>query len=147
MTTSGNGTWVVAHFLDGRVLKGMTQDFAPHKPTFHLFPSHGAPSRGVTVPLDQLKAVFFVRTFDGNRQHAGHDTFRVERGQGKRVLVTFVDGEVLAGFTSGYAAGKPGWFMIPADPQSNNERVYVLTPAVSKVEWPAASIQEALGRA
>lgn len=147
MATSVNGTWVVAHFLDGRVLKGMTQDFATHKPTFHLFPSHGAPSRGVTVPLDQLKAVFFVRTFDGNRQHAEHDTFRIERGQGKKVLVTFVDGEVLAGFTTGYSAGKPGWFLLPADPLSNNERVYVLAPAVSKVEWPAVSIQEALGRA
>ena len=147
MTTTANGTWVVAHFQDGRVLKGMTQDFAPHKPTFHLFPSHGAPSRGVAVSLDTLKAVFFVRTFDGNRAHAGHDAFRVERGQGKKVLVTFDDGEVLAGFTSGYAPGKTGWFMFPADPASNNERVYVLAASVRKVEWPPVSIQEALNRA
>jgi hypothetical protein len=147
VTTSGNGTWVVAHFLDGRVLKGMTQDFAPHKPTFHLFPAHGAPSRGVTLPLDQLKAVFFVRSFDGNRQHTGHDAFPMDRGQGRKVLVTFLDGEVLAGFTTGYSPGKTGWFLIPADPQSNNERVFVVTSAVSKVAWPTASIQEALGRA
>jgi len=122
----------------------MTQDFAPGKPTFHLFPSHGAPSRGVTVLLEELKAVFFVRTFDGNKAHAGHDAFHMGRGQGKKVLVTFVDGEVLAGFTSGYAPGKPGWFLFPADPQSNNERVYVLSAAVSKVEWPPASLKEAL---
>jgi hypothetical protein len=144
VTTTGNGTWVVAHFLDGRVLKGMTQDFAPGKPTFHLFPAHGAPSRGVTVPLDALKAVFFVRTFDGNRQHAEHDAFQIERGQGKRVLVTFSDGEVLAGFTSAYAPGKAGWFLFPADPASNNERVFVVAAAVSRLEWPPTSLQEAL---
>ena len=146
MTTSGNGTWVVAHFLDGRVLKGMTQDFAPHKPTFHLFPSHGAPSRGVTVPVDELKAVYFVRTFDGNKDHVGHDTFRLERGQGTKVLVTFCDGEALAGFTSGYTPGKSGYFVIPADPSSNNERIYVLTAAVRKVEWPPMSLEDALVR-
>ena len=139
MTTTAQGTWVVAHFLDGRVLKGMTHDFAPGKPSFHLFPAHGAPSRGVTVAVDQLKAVYFVRTFDGN-----HDTFRLERGQGKKVLVTFTDGEVLAGFTSGYTPGKSAYFVIPADPSSNNERIYVLNAAVRKVEWPPASLQEAL---
>jgi hypothetical protein len=144
VTTNANGTWVVAHFQDGRVLKGMTQDFAPTKPTFHLFPAHGAPSRGVTVPFEGLKAVFFVRTFDGNREHAEHDEFHVERGQGKKVLVTFTDGEVLAGFTSGYAPGKLGWFLFPADPASNNERVFILSTAVKKLEWPPASIQEAL---
>ena len=142
MTTTANGTWVVAHFLDGRVLKGMTQDFLPGKPSFHLFPSHGAPSRGVVIHLDQLKAVFFVRTFDGNKAHAGHDTFHTERGQGRKVLVTFADGEVLAGFTSGYTPGKVGYFLTPADPASNNERVYVLSAAVKKLEWPPASLRE-----
>ena len=83
MTTTAQGTWVVAHFRDGRVLKGMTHDFAPGKPSFHLFPAHGAPSRGVTVPLDQLKAVYFVRTFDGNKDHVGHDTFRLDRENSK----------------------------------------------------------------
>jgi len=144
MTTTAQGTWVVAHFLDGRVLKGMTHDFAPGKPSFHLFPAHGAPSRGVTVPVDQLKAVYFVRTFDGNKDHVNHETFRLERGQGRKVLLTFTDGEALAGFTSGYTPGKSGYFVIPADPGSNNERIYVLTAAVRKVEWPPASLQEAL---
>jgi len=66
------------------------------------------------------------------------------RGQGKKVMVTFTDGEALAGFTSGYTPGKPGYFVIPADPSSNNERIYVLTAAVQKVEWPPASLKEAL---
>jgi hypothetical protein len=144
VTTTANGTWVVAHFLDGRVLKGMTQDFAPGKPIFHLFPSNGAPSRGITVGLDQVKAVYFVRTFDGNKGHAGHDSFQVERGQGRKVLVTFTDGEVLAGFTSGYTPGKVGYFLMPADPASNNERIFVLSAAVTKVEWPPASLREAV---
>ena len=138
MTTSAKGTWVVAHFLDGRVLKGTTQDFSPTKPGFHLFPSDAHSPRGVTVPLETLKAVFFVRDFAGNRQHADHGEFSQERGQGRRVRVRFRDGEVLAGFTAGYAPGKLGWFLVPADPASNNERVFVVSAAVAGVEWPDA---------
>lgn len=139
MTSSAKGTWVVARFLDGRVFKGMTQDFAPAKPSFHLFPADGATERGLTVLVASLKALYFVRDFQGSPKHAEHSAFGGSRGPGRRVRVTFADGEVLAGFTAGYAPGKAGWFLIPADPSSNNERVFVVSASVKRVEWPDAS--------
>ena len=47
----------------------------------------------------------------------------------------FLDGEEMSGFTMGYSAEKQGFFLNPADPDSNNTRVYVLNAAVAEVKW------------
>ena len=49
-------------------------------------------------------------------------------------MVTFKDGEMLAGFTMGYNPNNQGFFLIPADPDSNNSRAYILNSALKKVE-------------
>ena len=63
---------VVVRYLDGRVLKGMTEDFFPNRPLFHLRPldSQGT----VDVRSRDLKAVFFVRDFAGDPKR--HDVRR-----------------------------------------------------------------------
>jgi hypothetical protein len=35
----------------------------------------------------------------------------------------------------GYNKTAPGFFLVPADTESNNERVFVVNAAVSRVEW------------
>jgi hypothetical protein len=47
--------------------------------------------------------------------------------------ITFCDGEVMVGTTLGYDRNRPGFFIFPADPQSNNVRVFVISSAVKKV--------------
>lgn len=136
MHIHGNeGSLVVARFLDGRVLKGTTHDFAPNKPSFHLSEHGDMAARGVVIPVGALKAVFFVKSYEGNPRHDEKKDFEGAVGQGRRVLVTFSDGETLAGFTTTFSPGKQGWFLIPVDAGSNNARVYVVTSAVRKVEW------------
>lgn len=130
-----NGSSVVARFVDGRVLKGTTHDFAPNKPTFHLHGVCDASDRGLVVPLESLKALFFVRSFDGNPKHVENLDVANAAGQGRRIVVTFVDDEVIAGFTTGYAKDKQGFFVVPADPRSNNARIYVVTASVKSVAW------------
>lgn len=134
-TPSNNGSSVVARFADGRVLKGTTQDFAPNKSVFHLCLWGEASARGIAVPMGTLKALFFVKTFDGNKGHVENLDIAKAKGQGRKIVVTFNDGEVVAGFTTGYAKDKQGFFVIPADPASNNARIYVVTAAVKKAEW------------
>jgi hypothetical protein len=51
--------------------------------------------------------------------------------------VTFADGEVFGGFTTGYSKDKQGFFVIPVDPKTNNSRIYVVAAAVTKIEWAA----------
>ena len=49
--------------------------------------------------------------------------------------MTFSDGEVLVGTTTGYQPGRPGFFLEPADPESNIERAYIITAATRAVDF------------
>ena len=128
---------LVVHYADGRVIKGYAHDFYPNKPTFHLFPAAAEPSgRPIEVRIKDLKAVCFVRDF------AGDDFFNEpkkfvegEQPLGRKVEVTFVDGRVLVGTTLGYDPRRPGFFFIPADPQSNTLRVFAVAQAVRDVRY------------
>jgi hypothetical protein len=122
---------IVARFADGRMLKGTTQDFAPAKDSFHVIGSEGG-ARPVKVVVSELKAVFFVKSLVGNAAY--HEVKEFDGPtSGRKVQVTFNDGEVLVGSTQAYQADRPGFFLVPADPQSNNERIYVVAGAVQKV--------------
>jgi len=139
------GSAVVARFLDGRVLKGTTQDFAPQKPIFHLAAWGDPTAKALAVPIAALKALFFVRTYDGDPKHVESQDVSHAKGQGRRIIVTFHDGEVVSGFTTGYSNDKPGFFVIPADPASNNARVFVVAASVKKVEWANVSAPVRVG--
>lgn len=126
---------VIARFRDGRLLKGTTQDFAPNRVMFHIYEGGDPSAKAVEVRLDELKAVLYVKDFEGNSEH--HDEYSFDRvvGHGRKAEVTFADGEVVCGFTMGYHADRPGFFLIPADPDSNNERIYVLNASVKSINW------------
>jgi hypothetical protein len=86
----------------------------------------------VKVVVSELKAVFFVKSLVGNAAY--HEVKEFDGPtSGRKVQVTFNDGEVLVGSTQAYQADRPGFFLVPADPQSNNERIYVVAGAVQKV--------------
>jgi hypothetical protein len=133
-TMAEKGRMVVARFLDGRLLKGTIHDFAPNKQEFHLYEGGNERSRAVAVPAESLKALFFVKSYEGNKDHV--DSVEHQGGgQGRKIRVRFLDGEEMAGTTMGYSPQKQGFFLIPADAEGNNVRVYVLNSAVAKVEW------------
>ena len=140
-----DGRRAVARFVDGRVLKGITHDFAPGKTKFH-FAVQGAAGKPVEIEVSALKALFFVRSWVGDARRVDDNTFDKAAGQGRRVVVTFHDDEKLAGFTVGYAAGKPGFFVVPADRASNNTRVFVVNAAVKQLEWVAGVPHPAFAR-
>jgi hypothetical protein len=134
---------VVAHALNGKVLKGTTQDFFPNRPLFHIQPADGSPS--VEVRCKALKAAFFVKDFDGNpnrKDHRGFVDGPAETSQGKKLAVRFKDGELLCGYSLSYSPDRDGFFMFPADPSSNNLRIYVIT--ASTVEVKAGPAAEAM---
>jgi hypothetical protein len=133
--------WVVARYRDGRTVKGVTYNFGPQKRVFHVAVlTEGrveGPSREVF--LSELKAVFFVRSLEGQKDHPRPpDLFEGPPDPGgpvpTRVKITFVDGEVLVGTTQGYDPGRIGFFVVPLEKDSNNLRVFVLTDSVKTVE-------------
>ena len=131
---------VVAHLLGGRLLKGTTQDFFPNRPLFHVVPAGGG--MPVEVRCRQMKALFFVRDFDGRPERRDVRSFLnapAETAQGKKLAVRFRDGELLCGYSLSYAPDREGFFMFPADGGSNNMRIYVVASATAEIKCgPAA---------
>jgi len=131
-------TWqkLVVRFADGSTCKGFSQDFNPTRRLFSLWPSlTSARHEGVVVPVDQLKAVFFVRDYAGDPGYVDQKVYG-HPSQGRRIEVTFKDGEVLLGSTLVYKPNAVGFFVTPGDPKTNNTRVFVATGAVSGVRFP-----------
>jgi len=124
---------VVIRYADGRLVKGYTNDFFPNKPTLHV--SAGPNDSGAVILVKELKAVFFVKDFMGDPRHNESNTFDGRRPSGRKVEVTFKDNEVLVGTTLGYDPSRLGFFLVPADPESNNIRVYAVNSAVKGIRY------------
>jgi|SRR5687767_8608603 hypothetical protein len=126
---------VVARFADGRMVKGSTSDFVPTKDVFHVADaSAGAGAPPIRVQVGDLKALFFVKDFAGSPAHKSRNDFTEGRAAaGRKIQVVFKDGETLAGTTQGYQPGRPGFFMVPADPDANTERCYVVAAATKSI--------------
>lgn len=130
---------IVARFKDNRLLKGFTHDFSPIKEIFHLTDESGVIH---DVRCSDLKAIFFVKTLTGNKDYSEKKKFEEVDASGLRGLkikVEFNDGEVIRGVSSGYSKNRKGFFVIPVDPDSNNERIYVIADAVSDVKVGSAA--------
>lgn len=123
---------VVARYRDGRTLKGTTSNFAPTRDAFHV----QTPEGGVeAVSQADLKAVFFVRDLEGDPMRRESQKFSPDRPvPGRKVQVEFPDGETILGTTQGYQPQRSGFFVIPADAGSNNERCFVINAAASQVK-------------
>jgi hypothetical protein len=124
---------VVARFRDGHLVRGYTTDFHPTKPQLHLSAEPNS-SETLFLELSNLKALFFVRDFVGDSMRIDCQAFGA-RPQGRKVVVTFNDGETLVGSTLGYRGEGQGFFVNPADVRSNNIRVFVAPGATQDVRF------------
>jgi hypothetical protein len=124
---------VVVAFLDGRRLKGYVFNFSALREAFRLFPEQTSrQEEGTNVLIKDLKAVFFVKDFIGNPEY--HESYDVSpSAHGRKIEVQFTDGETIVGLTEGYNPQKLGFFVFPADPNSNNLRVFVINKNARKV--------------
>ena len=123
---------VIMRYANGKLIKGYTNDFFPNKPLFHVRSIESQPTdKGMEVSVKELKAVFFVKDFVGNPACDDVKYFaECQQYSGRKVEVTFADGEVLVGSTIGYDPSRLGFFVTPADPKSNNLRVFVISAAM-----------------
>ena len=127
---------VVAHYLGGKLTKGYISDFNQNRDTFHVYPSPEMTEEGTLIYQDELKALFFVRTFQGN---PGYDDpifseENIKNLVGMKLKVLFKDGEVIFATTFGYSPARKGFFVSPVDKKCNNTKVYVITASTTSVE-------------
>ena len=120
---------VVVKFKNNTVLKGKTSDFFPNKTQFHLEDINGEISE---ISIEDLKAIFFVKDFEGNKDHQDNYNDHIAAG-GRKIQVLFNDGEIVVGYTLAYSPDRQGFYMTPADLKGNNERIFVVNSATEKV--------------
>ena len=132
---------VVARFRDGRILKGITHDFGPQKKAFHIIPvgtdGKAQHAKISEISLADLKAVFFVKSLQGKKDHPPQKGLLDEKGLATgstKMKITFYDGEILLGTTHGYNPNREGFFIFPAEKDGNNLRVFIVSGAVKEIE-------------
>ena len=124
---------LVAACLDGRRLKGYVFNFSPLRETFRLFPeANSPPEAGREVELAELKALFFVKDFAGDAQYK--ERYDTAGGRGRKLEITFKDGEKIIGTTEAWSPQKAGFFLFPADRGTNNLRIFVVNRNVTRVQ-------------
>jgi len=139
---------VVVHLRNGDLLKGYT-DALPgtdlgtlldHEPVSIALevPVRLSDTGELTVvPLNAVKALYFVRTFEGSKEYKeikffeGHPTIA-----GLWVRMKFQDNELTEGVVrnSLHYVMNPGFLLKPPDPISNNELVYVVKSSLRAFE-------------
>jgi len=128
---------IVVHYINKKILKGYTQNFFPNKPVFHVLPADAdKPKELIEILMEEIKAVFFVRDFIGKKDYKEKKYYpEGVKPQGRVIEVTCKDGEVMVGTTTGYDPKRSGFFVFPADPQSNNIKIYIVSSVVVKVRY------------
>ena len=116
---------VVVRTRDGEVIPGFANEDRIKK-TLKIINQQG---KEETFSIDKLKAVFFVKDFQGNPEY---DEIKFLNKQSVSsmiwVRVEFFDGEVLEGkiLNNMELISSPGFYLSPSDQDTNNKRVYVV---------------------
>jgi len=136
---------IVAHLRDGSLLKGYT-DSLPETELEQLLRQGPFPlprqstvrtngtRKTVTLSLDSLKALFFVKSFEGRTDYQEIKFFESHPPvEGLWVRIKYYDGEASEGVVhnSLHYLTTPGFFLKPPDPESNNEFIYVLKSSLT----------------
>jgi hypothetical protein len=130
LTSGTKVNQAVVAFLDGRRLKGFVFNFSAMREVFRLFPSEKATHEsGTDVLMRDLKAIFFVKDFSGDPGYKEPPELDATQ-RGRKIEITFADGEKLIGVTDAYNKQKLGFFVFPTDARSNNVRIFVINKNV-----------------
>ena len=131
---------IVVHDKDGNILKGTTADFLPKRPVFHIAVGGIQGEEIKEIFMDNLKAIFFVKDFTGDRDYKETKDFSDHPASGKQILALFKDGETITGYTHSINMDQPGLFLVPVDPKSNNERIFIVFSSLSTLEVDGSPI-------
>lgn len=133
--TSSTHKKVVIRKLDETVLKGYVDgETCPNGGVVEVLDREG---HVWSIPLTDLKGVFFVRDFDGDPRRPERKVFysRPKRS-GLWIRLTFKDSEIMEGLLPNSLLDLPaeGFFLTPPDVYSNNLKVFVPRSALSALQ-------------
>lgn len=125
---------VVVRKLDGEIIKGYvdpTPEPVSAKDDKIIVTS--LTEEIITVPKNEIKALFFVRKFSGNREYSEVKFFESQpRIDGLWVRLHFFDDEAIEGIVANSInfLVEDGFYLKPPDPNSNNRLMYVVKSAL-----------------
>ncbi len=89
----------------------------------------------ITVPVEDLKAVFFVKELKGRGHKEGsweeEDPKALKAG--KKITVVFKDGEKMKGKVIGNYEKSGSFFLYPIEKDSNNIKVFIVKNSLAKI--------------
>jgi len=132
---------VILRYLEGPVLRAYAPFFEEGSDPVPAADISGMP---LFVPLSQLKAVFFVRTFTGHPDYDNPATLDAvpSQGSGRLVLVRFSDGERVLGEVHDKTDTAKGFYLTVLDPEDNNLLIYINPASLAE---PPRSREEPAG--
>lgn len=135
---------VVLRFINGKGVRGYLKSINHGNETIPLETKEGRKE----INLSELKAIYFVKTFKGDREYQERNVYGLTKTKGKRVIVKFKDGELITGFLEGSIPWKKGFFLdnpdpsqkgfflLPTDERSNNIKIFVVNSSIEEVVVP-----------
>jgi len=125
---------IVVHMRDGSIHKGITHDFDGSGESFHVLPAEGG-GVPLKVRLEDMKALFYVKDFIGNRDFVARKQFHEAQHFDRKAILTFKDGEEIWGTLGEGAEGEgAGFVFYPADHEDNNIRIFVVRSSLKEVK-------------
>jgi len=125
---------VIARKVDGQILKGYMETI-PDLANTDTVTLLSLTEEKVKIPKTQMKALFFVRKFSGNKEYSEVKFFESQpKIDGLWVRLTFYDAELIEGIVANSIQFliEDGFYLKPPDPNSNNRLMYDVRAAVKE---------------
>ena len=122
---------VVVRLKDKTSLKGKISNFSP---LYNFFQLELLDGDSVIVNIDKIKAMFFVKSFEGNKQY----NYKYEDKllwAGDKITLKFNDGEKIVGYAQHSDFTPKGYFITPADVNGNNTYVFASRSAIDNMSY------------
>lgn len=136
---------VIARKVDGQILKGYMETI-PDLASANAIILLSLTEEVIKIPKMEMKALFFVRKFSGNKEYNEVKFFESQpKIDGLWVRVTFYDQELIEGIVANSIQFliEDGFYLKPPDPNSNNRLMYVVKNALK--EFTVLGVQYSKG--
>lgn len=132
---------MVVKFLDGAAMKGFGSLISPGETIMEF---KDLEEKIHWVELKKVKAAFYVKSFEGTGHKARPTQQMFTMSSGQKVRVAFKDGETQEGFVNDVTRlpQAAGFYLVPADPITNNIRMWINREAVQNVHHLIGPMEE-----
>lgn len=132
---------MVLKFLEGATMKGFGSVIAPGEAVLEF---KDLEEKIHWIELKKVKAAFYVKSFEGTGHKARSTQQMFTMSSGQKVRVVFKDGEKQEGFVNDVTRlpQAAGFYLVPADPITNNIRMWINREAVATVHHLINALDE-----